>query len=61
METDKEKTSILMTYLDCIFTKIISFIADMVPLPRGLTKLEDYKPESENFYKGSKEICQRGF
>ena len=56
METDKEKTSILMTYLDCIFTKIISFIADMVPLPRGLTKLEDYKPESENFYKGSKEF-----
>ena len=46
METDKEKTSILMVYLDCVFTKIIRFIADMVPLPRGLTKLEDYKPES---------------
>lgn len=56
METDKEKTSILMVYLDCVFTKIIRFIADMVPLPRGLTKLEDYKPESENFYRGSKEF-----
>ena len=56
METEQEKTCILMTYLDCIFTKIISFIADMLPLPSGLAKLEDYKPESENFYKGSKEF-----
>ncbi len=56
METSQEKTCILMTYLDCIFTKIISFIADMIPLPSGLTKLEDYKPESNNFYKGSAEF-----
>ena len=53
MSTDKEKTAIAMRYLEMLFTKIIKFIADLIPMPHGLTKLEDYKPESKNFYKGS--------
>ena len=54
LETTKEKTAVGMKYLELLFTKIIQFIADLIPMPSGLTKLEDYKPESKNFYKGSK-------
>lgn len=56
-ETDKEKSSILIAYLGCLFTKIIKFIADIVPLPSGLTELEDYEAESENFYKGTEKFA----
>lgn len=56
-ETDKEKSSILISYLGCLFTKIVGFIADVIPMPSGLNKLEDYKAESENFYKGSENFA----
>ena len=53
LETEQQKTYVGMKYVELLFSKIIQFIADLIPLPSGLTALEDYEAESGDFYKGS--------